>query len=110
MKTKNKTAKKLLSLVLSLLMVITALPMAILPAGAAESKTLSNVEYGLIKGGSSSRLSGSVFNIVNDGQADNTSAGIMKFDISEFASVTSATLNALVSNTPAENRKTAYYY
>ncbi|MGN0443110.1 MAG: hypothetical protein ACI4F5_00660, partial [Acutalibacteraceae bacterium] len=106
----KKELKKSLSILLTIVMIVSMIPTAIFTAGAAVSKTLTKVEHGLIKGGSSSRLNGNIFNIVNDGEADNTSAGIIKFDISEFASVTSATLNALVSNTPAEKRKTAYYY
>lgn len=106
----KKTLKKSLALVLTVLMLMTSVPFGM--SFAAETKTLAVAEYGLIRGGSSSRLNGSTFNIVNDSQADNTSAGIMRFDISSFVGydVTSATLTAKVENVAGEARPTGYYY
>ncbi|MGN0447290.1 MAG: hypothetical protein ACI4GC_01940, partial [Acutalibacteraceae bacterium] len=111
MKNKTKTAKKLLALVLSLLMIVTAVPLTVIPVSAA-TKTVnrSYVDFGVVRGGSSARLSGTTFNIVNDGEADNTSAGIIKFDISGFDRVTDVKLNAVAEACLGDERDTGYYY
>ena len=87
MKNKTKTAKKLLALVLSLMMIVTALPMAILPVSAAGEVTInttSSTSGVVVIGSSNSRWSSSTFNIVNDQEAANTSAGIIQYDISSL--------------------------
>ncbi|MDD6011449.1 MAG: hypothetical protein PUC33_01245, partial [Oscillospiraceae bacterium] len=114
MKNKTKTAKKLLSLVLSLLMVITAVPMAILPAGAAGEVTINTTgsTSGVVVIGGNSRWSNSTFNIVNDQEAGNTSAGIISYDISSLRGkkITSAKFTAVVDSVDSDNQPTGFFY
>ncbi len=110
-----KTQKKILALFLAVLMLVTAVPLTVINAGAAQvyNQTISKSDYGLIKGGGSSRFNGSNFNIVNDCQADNTSAGIIRFDLPDltgYDEITSVTLNAVVDSYNTEIRPTGYYY
>ena len=98
MKNKTKTAKKLLALVLSLMMIVTALPMAILPVSAAGEVTINTTSStsGVVVIGGNSRWSNSTFNIVNDQEAGNTSAGVISYDISSLRGkkITSAKFTA----------------
>lgn len=57
------------------------------PIQTKETTTLYNNRYGLVTNGTSVRLKNNKtqFQIVNDGQADNINAGILHFDLSQFA-------------------------
>ena len=91
---KKHLGKKGLSLLLSLLMVLTAIPLAVVPA-AAESATLSKSAWAVVSSGSGNqRYNSEAINVCNDGLAGNMSAGFMWFDISQLAgSVENATLS-----------------
>ena len=114
MKNKTRTAKKLLALVLSLMMIVTALPMAVLPVSAAGEVTINTTSStsGVVVIGGTSRWSNSTFNIVNDQEAGNTSAGIIQYDISSLRGkkITSAKFTAVVDSVDSDNQPTGFFY
>ena len=79
---------------------------------AASTLTLTNNGYGVIKAGSSSRISGDNLNLTNDAQADNTSAGVIRFELPALSNyiINSATLNAVIDSYSAEARETSFYW
>ena len=114
MKNKTKTAKKLLALVLSLMMIVTAVPMAVLPVSAAGEVTINTTSStsGVVVIGGNSRWSNSTFNIVNDQEAGNTSAGVISYDISSLRGkkITSAKFTAVVDSVDSDNQPTGFFY
>ncbi|MDO4379884.1 MAG: hypothetical protein Q4D20_03305 [Clostridia bacterium] len=91
---KKHFGKKGLSLLLSLLMAITAIPFAVMPA-AAESATIKKSAWAVVSSGSGNqRYNSDSINVCNDGAVGNMSAGFMWFDISGISgSVENATLS-----------------
>ena len=89
---KKHFGKKGLSLLLSLLMVITAIPLAAMPA-AAESATVKKSAWAVVENGNS-RSNSEAINVCNDGLAGNMSAGFMWFDIS---GISGSVENAILS-------------
>lgn len=91
---KKHFGKKSLSLFLAVLMLITAIPLAAVPATAA-SGTLNASGWGLVdNSGSRYNDSTNSFAVCSDGEKGRTSVGFIDFDISALtAPLESATLN-----------------
>lgn len=87
---------------------------AVLKGDTTVSGRLSNNGTGLPISGSESRWGSNQFNIVNDQQANNTDAGIIRFDISSLNNTTvkNATLNYKVDSWSADTVTTGltFYY
>lgn len=79
---------------------------------ATKTGTLTKDAFGLIRGGDTTRINGEVFNIVNDQEPNNTSAGIIRYDISKLKgyTVTDAKLNAKVDSYNTESLATSFFY
>lgn len=100
MKAKKRISKKLLSLLLSLLMVVTTIPLVVIPATAATTGTLNPSSWQAVCGTSNSaRADGTRVVVTSDGEAGNSSVGLIKFPISGVPDgVTNATLNVQATN------------
>lgn len=93
---KKHHAKKILSLVLSLLMLLTVVPFAAVPAAAATG-TIDNPSWAIISSNAEREVTssgGNGFTICSDGQQSSTTVGFLDFDISSLtAPVENAILN-----------------
>lgn len=81
------------------------------------SGSISKTASGVITGASGTatyqtRVDGAYFIVTNDGEASNTSSGIIKFDISELSgkSIAGGTLNAEIYSYDTEPLDTEFYY
>ena len=111
----KKMFKKSIAMLIAVLMVISAMPFTALTAFAA-ANTLSNsgftIVYNNSNGNSNTRWENNQFNIVNDQKYDNTSVGILKYDISALKGKTidSATLNFSVDSFYGDGNGLVFYY
>lgn len=111
----KKMFKKSIAMLIAVLMVISAMPFTAITAFAA-ANTLSNsgftIVYNNSNGNSNTRWENNQFNIVNDQQYDNTSVGILKYDISALKGKTidSATLNFSVDDFYGDGNGLVFYY
>lgn len=107
--------KKSIAMLIAVLMVISAMPFTAITAFAA-ANTLSNsgftIVYNNSNNNSNTRWENNQFNIVNDQQYDNTSVGILKYDISALKGKTidSATLNFSVDSFYGDGNGLVFYY
>lgn len=112
---KGKMFKKSISCLLAALMIIASMPFTAITAFAATG-TLSNsgftIVYNNSKNNSNTRWENNQFNIVNDQQYDNTSVGILKYNISALKGKTidSATLNFSVDSFYGDGNGLVFYY
>lgn len=111
----KKMFKKSIAMLIAVLMVISAMPFTAITASAATG-TLSNsgftIVYNNSNGNSNTRWENNQFNIVNDQKYDNTSVGILKYDISALKGKTidSATLNFSVDSFYGDGNGLVFYY
>ena len=111
----KKMFKKSIAMLIAVLMVISAMPFTAITASAA-ANTLSNsgftIVYNNSNNNSNTRWENNQFNIVNDQQYDNTSVGILKYDISALKGKTidSATLNFSVDSFYGDGNGLVFYY
>lgn len=111
----KKMFKKSIAMLIAVLMVISAMPFTAITAFAA-ANTLSNsgftIVYNNSNNNSNTRWENNQFNIVNDQQYDNTSAGILKYNISALKGKTidSATLNFSVDSFYGDGNGLVFYY
>ena len=111
----KKMFKKSIAMLIAVLMVISAMPFTAITAFAA-ANTLSNngftIVYNNSNNNSNTRWENNQFNIVNDQQYDNTSVGILKYDISALKGKTidSATLNFSVDSFYGDGNGLVFYY
>lgn len=111
----KKMFKKSIATLIAVLMVISAMPFTAITASAA-ANTLSNsgftIVYNNSNGNSNTRWENNQFNIVNDQKYDNTSVGILKYDISALKGKTidSATLNFSVDSFYGDGNGLVFYY
>lgn len=108
----KKLFKKSLAMLIAVLMIITSLPFTAITAQAAVNGTLIQDGYQILVSGSQSRWSNGQFNIVNDQQENNTSAGIIRFDISQIKNlaVNSATLNYKIDSFGDDYQGLTFYW
>lgn len=112
----KKMFKKSIAMLIAVLMVISAMPFTAMTASAATG-TLSNSGFTIVYNNSNNNTNtrwenNSQFNIVNDQQYDNTSVGILKYDISALKGKTidSATLNFSVDSFNGDGNGLVFYY
>lgn len=111
----KKMFKKSIAMLIAVLMVISAMPFTAITASAA-ANTLSNsgftIVYNNSNGNSNTRWENNQFNIVNDQKYDNTSVGILKYNISALKGKTidSATLNFSVDSFYGDGNGLVFYY
>lgn len=108
---KGKVFKKSISCLLAALMIIASMPFSAISASAANG-TLSANSYQIVRGGSNTRWENNQFNIVNDQEADNTSIGIIKYDISSLQGMVlnSASLNFTIDSYNDDSQGLVFYY
>lgn len=108
---KGKMFKKSISCLLAALMIIASMPFSAISASAANG-TLSANSYQIVRGGSNTRWENNQFNIVNDQEADNTSIGIIKYDISSLKGIVidSASLNFTIDSHNDDSQGLVFYY
>lgn len=108
---KGKVFKKSISCLLAALMIIASMPFSAISASAANG-TLSANSYQIVRGGSNTRWENNQFNIVNDQEADNTSIGIIKYDISSLKGmvIDSASLNFTINSHNDDSQGLVFYY
>lgn len=108
---KGKMFKKSISCLLATLMIIASMPFSAISASAANG-TLSANSYQIVRGGSNTRWENNQFNIVNDQEADNTSIGIIKYDISSLKGmvIDSASLNFTIDSHNDDSQGLVFYY
>ncbi|WP_177920834.1 hypothetical protein [uncultured Eubacterium sp.] len=108
---KGKMFKKSISCLLAALMIIASMPFSAISASAANG-TLSANSYQIVRGGSNTRWENNQFNIVNDQEADNTSIGIIKYDISTLKGkvIDSASLNFTIDSHNDDSQGLVFYY
>lgn len=108
---KGKMFKKSISCLLAALMIIASMPFSAISASAANG-TLSANSYQIVRGGDNTRWENNQFNIVNDQEADNTSIGIIKYDISSLQGMVlnSASLNFTIDSYNDDSQGLVFYY
>ena len=108
---KGKMFKKSISCLLAALMIIASMPFSAISASAANG-TLSANSYQIVRGGSNTRWENNQFNIVNDQEADDTSIGIIKYDISSLKGmvIDSASLNFTIDSHNDDSQGLVFYY
>lgn len=108
---KGKMFKKSISCLLAALMIIASMPFSAISASAATG-TLSAKSYQIVSGGTTNRWEKSQFNIVNDQEADNTSIGIIEYDISSLKGmvINSASLNFTIDSYNDDSQGLVFYY
>ncbi|MBS5274912.1 MAG: hypothetical protein KHY24_02130 [Clostridiales bacterium] len=108
---KGKMFKKSIYCLLAALMIIASMPFSAISASAANG-TLSANSYQIVRGGSNTRWENNQFNIVNDQEADNTSIGIIKYDISSLKGmvIDSASLNFTIDSHNDDSQGLVFYY
>lgn len=108
---KGKMFKKSISCLLAALMIIASMPFSAISASAANG-TLSAKSYEIVRGGGNTRWENNQFNIVNDQEADNTSIGIIEYDISSLNGmvINSASLNFTIDSYIGDSQGLVFYY
>lgn len=108
---KGKMFKKSISCLLAALMIIASMPFTAITAFAATG-TLSAKSYEIVRGGGNTRWENNQFNIVNDQEADNTSIGIIEYDISSLKGmvINSASLNFTIDSYIGDSQGLVFYY
>ena len=108
---KGKMFKKSISCLLAALMIIASMPFTAITAFAATG-TLSAKSYEIVRGGGNTRWENNQFNIVNDQEADNTSIGIIEYDISSLNGmvINSASLNFTIDSYIGDSQGLVFYY
>lgn len=108
---KGKMFKKSISCLLAALMIIASMPFSAISASAATG-TLSAKSYEIVRGGGNTRWENNQFNIVNDQEADNTSIGIIEYDISSLKGmvINSASLNFTIDSYIGDSQGLVFYY
>ena len=108
-----KKSKRILSLILSVLMVITMLPTFALTASAATS-TIQMTAMGCFRNGTASRVGADYVSVCNDSQNTNFDIAVFNFDISSLSFKTydevSAMFNYYTQFTQSENKGVSFYY
>ena len=98
----KKFSKKSLSLLIALIMVFSALPLTppISADAATTTTTLNKDSFGMLTNGNDSRFKNKKFNIVNDQGPNNTSAGLLHYDLSPFAdtNISTVTFNVTIDS------------
>ncbi len=107
---KGKMFKKSISCLLAALMIIASMPFTAITAFAATG-TLSNSGFTIVANGTT-RWKNNQMNIVNDQGSDNTSLGIIKFDISSLKGkkIDSAKLTFSIDNYNNDSQGLVFYY
>ncbi|MCM1543771.1 MAG: hypothetical protein NC110_00570 [Ruminococcus sp.] len=109
MKAKKHMSKKLLALLLSLLMLVTAVPLVAIPASATQSTLNVNTFTTIHDGSGDNRGQTTRLNVAADGGKGNTTVGLLKFDLSSVPSdLVSATLNLAVSKDGNANSSASF--
>ena len=107
---KGKMFKKSISCLLAALMIIASMPFTAITAFAATG-TLSNSGFTIVANGAT-RWKNNQMNIVNDQGSDNTSLGIIKFDISSVKGkkIDSAKLTFSIDDYNNDSQGLVFYY
>lgn len=107
---KGKMFKKSISCLLAALMIIASMPFTAITAFAATG-TLSNSGFTIVANGAT-RWKNNQMNIVNDQGSDNTSLGIIKFDISSLKGkkIDSAKLTFSIDDYNNDSQGLVLYY
>lgn len=107
---KGKMFKKSISCLLAALMIIASMPFTAITAFAATG-TLSNSGFTIVANGAT-RWKNNQMNIVNDQGSDNTSLGIIKFDISSLKGkkIASAKLTFSIDDYNNDSQGLVFYY
>ena len=107
---KGKMFKKSISCLLAALMIIASMPFTAITAFAATG-TLSNSGFTIVANGAT-RWKNNQMNIVNDQGSDNTSLGIIKFDISSLKGkkIDSAKLTFSIDDYNNDSQGLVFYY
>lgn len=107
----KKMFKKSIAMLIAVLMVISAMPFTAITASAATG-ILSANSYEIVRGGNNTRWENNQFNIANDQEADNTSIGIIKYDISSLQGkvIDSASLNFTIDDHNDDSQGLIFYY
>lgn len=107
---KGKMFKKSISCLLAALMIIASMPFSAISASAANG-TLSNSGFTIVANGPT-RWKNNQMNIVNDQGSDNTSLGIIKFDISSLKGkkIDSAKLTFSIDDYNNDSQGLVFYY
>lgn len=106
----KKMFKKSIAMLIAVLMVISAMPFTAITASAA-TNTLSNSGFTIVANGGT-RWKNNQMNIVNDQGSDNTSLGIIKFDISSLKGkkIASAKLTFSIDDYNNDSQGLVFYY
>lgn len=106
----KKMFKKSIAMFIAVLMVISAMPFTAITAFAATG-TLSNSGFTIAANGGT-RWKNNQMNIVNDQGSDNTSLGIIKFDISSLKGkkIASAKLTFSIDDYNNDSQGLVFYY
>lgn len=106
----KKMFKKSIAMLIAVLMVISAMPFTAITAFAATG-TLSNSGFTIAANGGT-RWKNNQMNIVNDQGSDNTSLGIIKFDISSLKGkkIASAKLTFSIDDYNNDSQGLVFYY
>lgn len=106
----KKMFKKSIAMLIAVLMVISAMPFTAITASAATG-TLSNSGFTIVANGGT-RWKNNQMNIVNDQGTDNTSLGIIKFDISSLKGkkIDSAKLTFSIDDYNNDSQGLVFYY
>ena len=100
----KKILKSLTSLILSSAILVTSLSIGCTAALGADENGIEYSKSGIIGGDiTSSRYDGNIFNIINDGEANNTTVGLWSYDINDKENITSAELTATVTKFYKQN-------
>lgn len=107
----KKMFKKSIAMLIAVLMVISAMPFTAITASAATGMLSAN-SYEIVRGGNNTRWENNQFNIANDQEADNTSIGIIKYDISSLQGkvIDSASLNFTIDDHNDDSQGLVFYY
>ena len=96
--------KSFISLLLVIAVILSCTVTGTILTFADESAGISMSKSGIIGGNiASTRYRGNSFNIINDGEANNTTVGLWNYDISDINNITSASLTASVSEYYEQN-------
>ncbi len=103
MKSK-KILKSLTSLFLSTVILFSTVSSGLTTAFGESDNGISVSKTGIVGGNiTSSRFDGNTFNIINDGDANNTTVGLWSYDISDRENITSAHTTATVTKFYKQN-------
>ncbi|MDO4364394.1 MAG: hypothetical protein Q4C99_07690, partial [Clostridia bacterium] len=100
----KKILKSLTSLILSTAILVTSLSIGFTVALGADESEIEYSKTGIIGGDiASSRYDGNTFNIINDGEANNTTMGLWSYEINDKKNITYAELTATVTKFYKQN-------